>query len=35
MEILLFNGGGFGYSFNNGNSVNNGRIMQHFPLNQD
>lgn len=32
LEILVFNGGGFGYSFNNGNSANNGRIMQHFDV---
>lgn len=26
----MFNGGSFGYSFNNGHSANNGRIMQKF-----
>ncbi len=28
----MFNGGGFGYAFNNGHSGNNGRIMQHFDV---
>jgi hypothetical protein len=32
IDILVFNGGGFGYSYNNGNSSNNGNIMEHFTV---
>ena len=32
IDILVFNEGGFGYSYNNGNSLNNGRVMQHFKV---
>jgi hypothetical protein len=32
INILVFNGGGFGYAFNRGNSSNNGKIMQHVKV---
>lgn len=35
IDVLVFNGGGFGYAYNNGNSIHNGKIMQYFGVSND